>query len=369
MAQVAQYEAGDLDRAAAVLSDGFEVAARAGVTSVQARIEVSLIDVRSLLHGGYAEALAESERAAAVLESDGDLEGLAEALTLAGRFRFWTGDVAGSEEVLERAIACARRSGNHRAQMRASHWLAVTFQWLPIPMDVAVARAEQLLEDARGDLWGEADLLKPLCVLYAYTGRAADARAAIDRTQSIFARFGAELTLAESGIPAAVVGLVIGDPALAERYARTGYQKCRAMGRLGEAIDLGTLLADALYDQGRFDEAQQMIGEVQADATPDKTGSTWLTEAKLLARRGEFDAARQLLEQEEAYFSPAGIRLWQADILEARAEVERLAGAPVQAASALRAALQIYQDLRATPLADRVKAALASLTARPDALS
>jgi hypothetical protein len=37
----------------------------------------------------------------------------------------------------------------------------------------------------------------------------------------------------------------------------------------------------------------------------------------------------------------------QADALKTRAEVERLAGAPDQAAASLRAALQIYEDLQA----------------------
>ena len=155
---------------------------------------------------GIAETLAECEAAAAVLEAEGDLDGLAEALTAAGRLRFWLGDAPASREVLERAIACARQSGNHRAQMRASHWLAVTFHVLPIPVDAAVARTEELLHDASGDTWAEADLLKPLSVLYAYVGRSADARAAIDRSQSIFAGFGAKLALAESAIPAGLVG-------------------------------------------------------------------------------------------------------------------------------------------------------------------
>ena len=119
-------------------------------------------------------------------------------------------------------------------------------------------------QDASGDLWAEADLLKPLCVLYAYVGRFADARAAIDRSQSIFAGFGAKLALAESAVPAAMVGLIIGDPAAAERYARQGYEAFRAMGeRGGYVVDLAVLLADALYEQGRFDEAQQLIDEAE----------------------------------------------------------------------------------------------------------
>ena len=118
--------------------------------------------------------------------------------------------------------------------MRASHWLAVTFSLLAIPADAGTARAEQLLRDAGGDLWAEADMLKPLCVLYAHVGRVADARAAIDRSQSIFTGFGAKLALQESAIPAAIMSLIIGDPAAAERYARQGYESCRAMGRARE---------------------------------------------------------------------------------------------------------------------------------------
>ncbi len=171
---------------------------------------------------GNAEALAECEAAAAVLESEDDLDGLAEALTAAGRLRFWLGDIPASHMVLERAITCARHSGNRRTQMRASHWLAVTFSLLAIPADAGVARTEQLLQDASGDLWAEADLLKPLCVLYAHVGRVADARAAIDRSQSIFTGFGAKLALAESAIPAAIVGLIIGDPAYSRALREAG---------------------------------------------------------------------------------------------------------------------------------------------------
>ena len=42
--------------------------------------------------------------------------------------------------------------------MRASHWLAVTLSLLATPADAGVARAEQLLQEASGDPWGEADL-------------------------------------------------------------------------------------------------------------------------------------------------------------------------------------------------------------------
>ena len=359
------WEVGDLDRAEAVLSEGSTAAAGAGAAALQARIGVLLADVRNMRGRRDAETLADCEAAAAVLESEGDLAGLAEALTLAGKLRYWLGDTAASEEVLERAIGCARQSGNHRAQMRASHWLAVTFVVLAIPADAAVDRAEQLLQEASGDLWAEADLLKPLCVLYAYIGRVADAREAVTRSQSIFTGFGAKLALAESAIPAGAVERILGDPAAAERYLREGYEALAAMGDRGYLGDIAATIAETLYAQGRFDEAQQMLDEAQAASTPghDQTG---LTQAKLLARRGQFAAARQLADEAQAHIPPAALPADQAEVLETRAEVDRLAGAPGHAAASLRAALRIYEDRRATYLAERARADLASLTAQAD---
>lgn len=54
-------------------------------------------------------------------------------------------------------------------------------------------------------------------------------------------------------------------------------------------------------------------------------------------------------------------------MLTGKAEVNRLAGAHDQAVSSLRAALRIYEDRRALPLADQARAALASLSAGTDA--
>jgi predicted ATPase/DNA-binding SARP family transcriptional activator len=360
------FEAGDPERADAVLSECAEVAAAAGAPMAQARIRVLRADIRNLQGREIAETLAECQAAAAALESGGDLDGLAEALASVGKLRFWLGDAVAGGKILERAIAFARQSGNHRAQMRASHWLAVTFHVLPIPAEAAISRTEGLLGDASGDPWAEADLLKPLCVLYALADRAGEARAAIDRSQSILARFGAGLALAESAIPAAMVGLILGDPVAAEQYAREGYRAFRAMGNRGGLVaDLAVLLADALYEQGRFDEAQQVIDEASAELSPATIRAPWLTQAKLLARCGQFAAARRLVGQGRARLSPASAPLVQADVLEAEAEVERLAGAPGRAAASLRAALQIYQDRQATRLARQATAALAGLTGQP----
>jgi hypothetical protein len=51
-------------------------------------------------------------------------------------------------------------------------------------------------------------------------------------------------------------------------------------------------------------------------------------------------------------------------VLVAKAEVNRLAGAPGQAVASLRAALRIYEDHRAPQLAAPIRAALAGLAAQ-----
>ncbi len=57
----------------------------------------------------------------------------------------------------------------------------------------------------------------------------------------------------------------------------------------------------------------------------------------------------------------------QAEILLARAKVDRLAGAPERAEVSLCAALRIYQDPYATPFEHEAAATLADLTGHPSA--
>ena len=356
------YDSGDLTRAEAALREGLEVAAAAGVPALQARVRVLIADIHNLQGGGAAEALEECDAAIGVLESEGDLSGLAEAWLVVGRLRYDRAEWPADQEALERALAYARQSGHHRTHIQASSWLAASLGELPVPADTAVARVEQLLQAASGEPWTEAYLLLALSPLYAYTGRFNDARAGLARSQSMFAGFGANLALGYWAIPAGLVELAAGDAAAAERYLRKGYEALRAItGERGAFGYLAALLAEALCALGRLEEAQQMTEEAQAAAAPDDIDphAKWrATRAKLLARRGEFSAARRLVDEAQALLPPTARSVSKAETLVAEAEVNRLAGAPGQAAACLRAALRIYEDSRATSLAEKVKAAL-----------
>ena len=356
--------AGDLEHAQAVLARGWEVAEEVGLPSVQARIRVLRTEIQAKQSGIYADAIEACEESAAVLESEGDLQGLAEAWLSVGRLRFWAG-APGSSEALERAAACARQSGNHHAERESRTWLAATVWDLPIPADVAAGRAERLLEAASGDPWDEAAILEPLSLTYGYAGRFAEARAACRRAQSILAAAGAELDWALCAQGAGRIELMAGDPAAAEQALREGYAALHAMGERADRASIVTLLAEAAYAQGRFDEALRLTEEGEALAGVgdfDAQGRWRATRAKLLARRGQFRAAARLADEAVALVPATCDAPERAEFLVAQAEVARLAGAVDQAEAGLRRALQFYQDRRMVALAERTRALLASLT-------
>jgi predicted ATPase/DNA-binding SARP family transcriptional activator len=359
--------AGDLERAGAALAEGLHVAEAAGLPAMGARIRILLAEIRAEQGGSSAEVLEECAAATAILDAEGDLAGLAEAWILAGVARYWLGDTAACHEALERAAAYARQSGNRYAQRQASLWLAISFALLPVPADVAISRVEQLLSAAEGEPRADSDILMWLAVLYGYAGRFADARRASARSQQMLTETGEKVQGALcAALVAGQIELIAGDPAAAEHHIRDGYQALRAMGERGYLSTVTGLLAEAVYAQGRLGEADRLTEETRAIAAPDdiEPQARWrATRAKLLARRDQFPAARELADEAAALIAPTSWTVMQAEMLEASAEVSRLAGAPAEAAASLRKALEIYQDRRAVPLAERTRAALASLTA------
>ena len=363
-------ETGDLERAEAILSEGSDVAAAQQRRALHARIRVLQAEIR-LRHGGLTQdALTECEAAAATLESEGDLAGLAEALLSVGTQRFFLGDALVGEQVLERAAACARQGGNHRAEQAARGWLVVTFHVLPIPADIAIGRAEHFLRAASGDVWAEALILQPLSLLYGFAGRFADARAANARSQAIFTRSGARFEQAACAILAGEIELIAGEYATAEGVMKQGCEALLAMGERPYRSGAVVRLAEAVYAQGRLEEAQQLTEEAKALAAADDVDTRVrcrAIEAKLLARRGQFGAARRLADQAVALISESSYAGLLAQTLVASAEVSRLAGAPEEAEASLREALRIYEDRRAVALAEQTRAALASLVGRSGA--
>jgi tetratricopeptide (TPR) repeat protein len=205
-------------------------------------------------------------------------------------------------------------------------------------------------------------------MLYSYAGRLADARAACRRGQSIFTGSGAKLDWAKCVQLAGRIELIAGDPAAAEQNLRASYEALRAMAEPGyRAVDV-TLLAEAVYAQGRLGQALQLTEEAEAVTGADDCGAQaqWrATRAKLLARAGQFPAAARLAQEAVALIPARSDAAERAEFLVAQAEVLQLAGALDEAEASLRQALQFYERRRMVALAERTRAALASLADQP----
>jgi predicted ATPase/DNA-binding SARP family transcriptional activator len=364
------YAAGDLERAGGVLPEGMRAAEAAGLPAVAARIAVLCVEIGTMVTGHSRKAFAECEAAIAVLDSEGDLAGLADGWTVLGKMRLFSGGGSpGVEEALERAIGYARRSGNGRAELESTVWLLFTLNTLPVPADAALGRAEQAIAGARRDPWAEATIRQAFAPLYAYVGRFSEARAAMASSRALHAKSGARLDWASSAWPAGLIEMIAGDATAAERELREGYEALRAMGEQAFSASIAAMLADALYAQGRLAEAQQLADEARESAVNGDIDAhtRWrAVRAKLLARGGEFDAARELADEAIALVPTPSGRSLRAELLAAKAEVLRLAGAGAEAAECLREALDFYTDRHAVPLAERTRSALASLDAWPE---
>src|SRR5258707_3435396 len=105
------HHARDLHPARAVLADGSRAAPAVCDDALRARMQVLLAEIRMDQGADYAELLADEEAGAAILGSEGDCEGLAEAWLSIGWLRFASGTLPASQKAIERAPAHGYRSG------------------------------------------------------------------------------------------------------------------------------------------------------------------------------------------------------------------------------------------------------------------
>jgi tetratricopeptide (TPR) repeat protein len=140
------------------------------------------------------------------------------------------------------------------------------------------------------------------------------------------------------------------------------------MGEKGYLSTVAAELAQALYEQRRFDESERFT-HVSQELGPLEDLATQVewrgTRAKLLARRGELEAAVALAEEAVALAADTDYLNLQGDARKDLAEVLSLGGRVGEAASCWREALEIYERKGNTVSAGRVKAMLEDLATTP----
>lgn len=148
----ALHDAGQWDRATAVLSEAVEAALATGDRRVAADANVALTHLRLFMHSNstHDEARAQLEDAIRVFEEFEDEAGLARALGIAGQLRFWAGHAASAIEELERAAHHAQGAGDRSQEIQSLQYVLIAGLHGPMPVEEALQRGEQIRGRADG---------------------------------------------------------------------------------------------------------------------------------------------------------------------------------------------------------------------------
>jgi class 3 adenylate cyclase/tetratricopeptide (TPR) repeat protein len=290
--------------------------------------------------------------AMATFEQAGDDRGLAKAWRLLS----WTHGTAChfglAAETSERAIEHARRAGDTRQQTQASTAYAAAAVFGPTPVPEAIERCRRIIDEVSGDRHSEGILLALLASLHAMQGSFAEARELTARGRAMLEELGLPARVARVAHEAWRVEMLAGELESAERQLRDGYDLLVELGEKYLRSTLGGLLAQTLYELGRYDEVEPLGLEAKELATEDDvdTQALWrCVQAKLLARQGAFAEGEALVREAITILEPTDAVLLQFGAQLDLAEVLRLAGRADAAQDAFAQAL-VLAELKQSPI-------------------
>jgi tetratricopeptide (TPR) repeat protein len=196
-------------------------------------------------------------------------------------------------------------------------------------------------------------------------GDLAAGRADIEAGRALIREFGADFYVAGSAQEQAQLELESGEPAAAEIAAREAYEMYIAL-RGNDPSSAANLLARALLDQGRIDEADHFTRVSEEKTQPDDVGSQmeWRSaRARILVRRGDRAEAEALAREAVALGEPTDYFEFHAQALIALAEA--LSDRSDEAAQCLEDAIRLYERKESVVGAERTRARLRELSREP----
>jgi class 3 adenylate cyclase len=353
----------DMSWADLVLTEAVEAAATTGNRRLAAHALVQRGFLRLFTEAGAtAEELVDvAERAIAVFEELGDELGLTRAWRLVAQAHYLARRLGACAEASERALEHVRRAGDHFEEREIVEWLLVALFFGPAPATEAAGRCERLLEESSGNAVLEVEILGAMAFLVAMQGRLPEAEEQIARARRIMDEFGEWIWL--FFCHTALVSLLRDDPVAAERELRPAYDALKKIGEKSHFSAMAFILADAVYRQGRYEEAEQLTRECEEAAQPNDVQAQIIwrsTRAKVLARRGEFEGAQRLAREAVAFASESDLHLAHGDALMDLGEVLELAGEEEAAAAAIQQAIDLYELKGNVLAANRARALVAA---------
>ncbi len=309
------------------------------------------------------QALELARRAIAELGPDGDDKALASAWFLVLAAENLRGHWQEAVDAVEHVLEHARNPGD-RWRSDALEFVGPAIFWGPTPLATGLPRVDAILEGARGNKCLEAWSMRPIAGFYAMQGRFDEAREALAEARAIFDELGRKIDAVTLAFWTGPLELLAGNPAEAARDTGAACDFLEAAGERGWLSTMATIYANALCEQGLYDEAEAAARRSRDAATSDdhNAQALWRSSlAKTLAHKGQHEEAERLADEAIPWIDRSDELNNQADTRTDVAEAYRLGGRLDKAVNALEEALERYEQKGNRVAAARVRAQLEEL--------
>jgi tetratricopeptide (TPR) repeat protein len=361
---------GELAEAERVLAEARAAAAALGDERLAARLEVVELDLALAGPDADAEDIRHraGELSAIFSRADDDL-GLARAWAVIAFVCWLEARAAETARALECGIEHCRRAGARGDELHLLEMLVLTYSYGPTPLEEGIDRCREVLRRADGALLVEAAVERGLGRFAAMHGRLDEAREHMERGVGILDDLGLSAMAASTrGQGMAFVERLAGDTEAAERVLREHNERLEAMGEQSFQSTTAANLADLLVDKGEFEEAQRYTDISERSAAPrDVAAQAQLrsVRARLLARRGEFEAAESLAREAVEITRESDFLFLKAAILFSLADVLWRRGSADEAEQAADEAFALLEAKGAVALTRSMREAISQLTEEP----
>jgi class 3 adenylate cyclase len=341
----ALLDAGQLTEADRVLSEAIDLASGDELLASRARVEQQLVRMQAEAQT-LDEARGVADAALRVFEERQDELGLCRALYLRAIIAFVAGQIATADEAWQRATESAVRAGYQRDVFETPVWRALAAVIGPMPVPAAIEHCNDLGEQVKASPLAVAGVLHPLAVLHAMQGDFDLARSLVGQANAVLDEFDLLFATAGSAQLEACVEMLAGRPEAAEEVLRRGYERLEQAGEKALLATTAAMLAQAIYSQGRYDEAQ-VYCDVSRGAAASEDLSVQIVsrgvQATILARRGRIDEAKALGDEAVQLAAETDLLNYHGDALVDLAEVLHLGDRPTEAAEKLAAAQKLFE--------------------------
>lgn len=318
----------------------------AGEERIALRARIELAYLRSVAEPNRADELLDVATAAVpVLEAANDERALGRAWLVIGHVKGgFHCDYGAWEEASSRAAMYYRSAG--WSPSIALKNLGVALFFGPKHVEDAITECKALLAAHEGDRATEANVVLWLGGLEAMRGDFEAARAHVARAKEVYLELGFTPAVKDDcGRVLGAAEMLADAPGRAEQALRKSCEFLQEMRHTAVLATRSAELADAIYEQGRYEEAASWTAVARESAGGDDLDAalTWRpVHAKILARQGEVDRAEHLARETLQLVSRTDALNRHADTCRALAEVLLIADRHDEAAAAAQQAVRLY---------------------------